>query len=451
MINPTQLHELMKIEEQRFLQEHPESHALSEQAKGSLFAGVPMNWMTKWAGGFPIFVRHAKRSHFIDVDEREYVDFCLGDTGAMTGHSPDESVDAIVQQIWNGLTLMLPTADAIWVSNELSRRFGLPYWQFTLTATDANRFALRIARAVTGRNRILVFNWCYHGTVDETFITLQDSAPVPRKGNLGPAVNPAETTRVVEFNDVDALADALSHEDVACVIAEPVMTNIGIIHPDPGFHDALRTLTRRHGTLLILDETHTICTGPGGYTGEYHLEPDIFTIGKPLASGVPAGAYGLSAEVAERLTAILSQDETDTSGIGGTLAGNALSIAAMRATLARVLTEDNYDKMIALATRFTSGVNDVLAERSLPWHVTQLGARVEYLFQPNRPHNGSEAAALWDHELDRFIHLYMLNRGILLTPFHNMALMSPNTTVEDVDLHTRVFREVTETLSLLDV
>ncbi len=447
MINPTRLHELMAMEEQRFLQEHPESHALSEQAKGSLFAGVPMNWMTKWAGGFPLFVRRAKGSRFVDVDEREYVDFCLGDTGAMTGHSPDESVDAIVQQVRNGLTLMLPTEDAIWVSKELANRFGLPYWQFTLTATDANRFALRIARAVTGRNKVLVFNWCYHGTVDETFITLHGGTVGPRKGNLGPAVNPAETTRVVEFNDIDALAEALSHEDVACVIAEPVMTNIGIIHPNPGFHDALRALTRRHGTLLILDETHTICTGPGGYTGEYHLEPDIFTIGKPLASGVPAAAYGLSAEVAERLTAVLSRNETDTSGIGGTLAGNALSIAAMRATLTHVLTKDNFDKMIALATRFTSGVNDVLTERSLPWHVTQLGSRVEYLFQPTRPSNGSEAAELWDHELDRFIHLYMLNRGILLTPFHNMALMSPNTTVEDVDLHTNVFREVTEALT----
>ncbi len=447
MINPTRLHELMAIEEQRFLKDHPESHALSEQAKGSLFAGVPMNWMTKWAGGFPLFVRRAKGSRFVDVDEREYVDFCLGDTGAMTGHSPDESVDAIVQQVRNGLTLMLPTEDAIWVSNELSNRFGLPYWQFTLTATDANRFALRIARAVTGRNKVLVFNWCYHGTVDETFITLRNGTSGPRKGNLGPAVNPAETTRVVEFNDIDALAEALSHEDVACVIAEPVMTNIGIIHPNPGFHDALRALTRRHGTLLILDETHTICTGPGGYTGEFHLEPDIFTIGKPLASGVPAAAYGLSAEVAERLTAVLSRNETDTSGIGGTLAGNALSIAAMRATLTHVLTKDNFDKMIALATRFTSGVNDVLTERSLPWHVTQLGSRVEYLFQPTRPNNGSEAAELWDHELDRLIHLYMLNRGILLTPFHNMALMSPNTTVEDVDLHTSVFREVTEALT----
>ena len=437
----------MAMEEQRFLQEHPESHALSEQAKGSLFAGVPMNWMTKWAGGFPLFVRRAKGSRFVDVDEREYVDFCLGDTGAMTGHSPDESVDAIVQQVRNGLTLMLPTEDAIWVSKELANRFGLPYWQFTLTATDANRFALRIARAVTGRNKVLVFNWCYHGTVDETFITLRNGTSGPRKGNLGPAVNPAETTRVVEFNDIDALAEALSHEDVACVIAEPVMTNIGIIHPNPGFHDALRALTRRHGTLLILDETHTICTGPGGYTGEFHLEPDIFTIGKPLASGVPAAAYGLRADVAERLTAVLSRNETDTSGIGGTLAGNALSIAAMRATLTHVLTKDNFDKMIALATRFTSGVNDVLTERSLPWHVTQLGSRVEYLFQPTRPNNGSEAAELWDHELDRLIHLYMLNRGILLTPFHNMALMSPNTTVEDVDLHTSVFREVTEALT----
>lgn len=446
-INPERLDELMKREQRRFLLDHPESQSLYTRAQGALFAGVPMNWMTKWAGGFPVFVQSAKGSHFVDVDDRHYVDFCLGDTGAMTGHSPDASVQAISEQIKNGLTFMLPTEDAIWVGEELSRRFGLPYWQFTLTATDANRFALRIARAITRRKRVLVFNWCYHGTVDETFITLSDGSTAPRKGNLGYAVSPTETTEVVEFNDLAALEKALAKQDVACVIAEPVMTNIGIIHPDPGFHEALRELTRRYGTLLIIDETHTICTGPSGYTGKYQLEPDLFTIGKPLASGVPAGAFGMSAAVAEQLQAVLSQDETDTSGIGGTLAGNALSIAAMRATLTHVLTESNFERMIALATRFTDGINDVIAAHSLPWHVTQLGSRVEYLFQPNRPRNGAEAASLWDHDLDRFIHLYMLNRGILLTPFHNMALMSPDTTVADVDLHTAVFAEVTEELT----
>jgi len=440
-INPERLDELMKREQRKFLLDHPESQSLYTRAKGSLFAGVPMNWMTKWAGGFPVFVRSAKGSRFVDVDDRDYVDFCLGDTGAMTGHSPESSVQAISAQVKNGLTFMLPTEDAIWVSEELSRRFGLPYWQFTLTATDANRFALRIARAITRRKRVLVFNWCYHGTVDETFITLSDGAPTPRKGNLGYAVSPTETTQVIEFNDLAALEEALSKENVACVIAEPVMTNIGIIHPDPGYHEALREVTRRYGTLLIIDETHTICTGPSGYTGKHQLEPDIFTIGKPIASGVPAGAYGMSAAVAEQLQAVLSQDETDTSGIGGTLAGNALSIAAMRATLTHVLTESNFERMITLATRFTDGINAVIATHSLPWHVTQLGSRVEYLFQPDRPRNGAEATSLWDHELDRFIHLYMLNRGILLTPFHNMALMSPDTTFADVDLHTPVFEE----------
>ncbi|RIV17175.1 aspartate aminotransferase family protein [Alicyclobacillaceae bacterium I2511] len=447
VVHRTKLKEMTTREMTKFSKEHPQSNLLYKRAKNSLFAGVPMNWMTKWAGGFPVFVKQAKGSHFVDVDGLEYVDFCLGDTGAMTGHSPSYSVDAIVEQSHNGLTFMLPTENALWVSEELSRRFGLPYWQFTLTATDANRFALRIARAVTGRNRILVFNWCYHGTVDETFITLRDHRTGLRTGNLGPAVNPSETTRVIEFNDIDALEEALSHEDVACVIAEPVMTNIGIIHPDPGYHDALRTLTRRYGTLLILDETHTICSGPGGYTGKFQLEPDIFTIGKAIASGIPAGAYGLSAKVAEQLARVLSQEETDTSGIGGTLAGNALSIAAMRATLEFVWTEDNFYKMISLATQFAAGVNHIVTERSLAWHVTQLGARVEYLFQPNRPKNGTEAAASWDHELDHFIHLYMLNRGILLTPFHNMALMSPSTSQEDVDFHTKIFQEVVDELT----
>jgi glutamate-1-semialdehyde 2,1-aminomutase len=336
---------------------------------------------------------------------------------------------------------MLPTEDAIWVGEELSRRFGLPFWQMALTATDANRFAIRLARHVTGRPRILVFDWCYHGSVDETFITLRGGVPGPRSGNLGPPVDPAVTTRVVEFNDVGALEEALAARDVACVLAEPAMTNIGIVHPAPGFHEALRDATRRTGTLLILDETHTICAGPGGYTRAHGLEPDVLTLGKPIAGGVPAAVYGLSAELADRVRRSIRPEESDTGGIGGTLAGNALSLAAMRATLAHVLTEEAYARTIPLAQRFSDGVERVLAAHRLPWHVTRLGCRAEYWFSPTPPRNGAEAAAAVDAELDRYMHLAALNRGILLTPFHNMALICPQTTEEDIDLHTRVFEE----------
>ena len=438
---------LMGQELDRFALEHPRSLALYERARESLLSGVPMNWMTRWAGGFPVFVADAEGARFTDVDGHTYVDLCLGDTGAMTGHSPKASAEAIAEQAQRGITFMLPTEDAIWVGEELRRRFGLPVWQFALTATDANRFTIRLARRLTGRPKILVFNWCYHGSVDETFITLDsDGSTRARTGNLGPPVDPSVTTSVVEFNDLEALERALAPGDIACVLAEPALTNIGIVLPEPGYHDALRDLTRRAGTLLVIDETHTICAGPGGYTRAHALAPDFLTIGKPLASGVPAAVYGFTEEIAVRLGPITSEQDADTGGIGGTLAGNALSLAAMRGTLEHVLTEDAFGRMIALGERFADGVDGVIAERSLPWHITRLGCRAEYLFGPNRPRTGAEAAANADPELDALMHLYALNRGILLTPFHNMALMSPATTEEDIDRHTGVFADAADEL-----
>jgi glutamate-1-semialdehyde 2,1-aminomutase len=433
---------LMEREEQRFVNDHPRSRELSERAKASLLYGVPMNWMTRWPGAYPVFVADAEGASFTDVDDNTYIDLCLGDTGAMAGHSPKVSADAIAEQARHGVTLMLPTADSIWVGEEMARRFGLPYWQFCLTATDANRFVLRLARAITERPKVLVYNWCYHGSVDETVATLgPDGRVEPRHGSVGPQVQPSETTKVIEWNDLDALERALAPGDVACVLAEPALTNIGIVLPEPGYHEALREITRRTGTLLVIDETHTICAGPGGYTAAYGLEPDILTIGKTLASGVPAAAYGLSDEVSDRVVASTIWKEADVGGIGGTLAGNALSLHAMRATLESVLTDEAFERMIALCDRFTDGVQATIDGRSLPWHITQLGCRTEYLFRPNRPRTGTEAAEGLDDDLDAFIHLYLLNRGILLTPFHNMALMSPATSAEDVDRHTEVFAQ----------
>jgi glutamate-1-semialdehyde 2,1-aminomutase len=444
------LAELQAREEARFAETHPRSRELFEHARASLFEGVPMHWMRKWPGGFPVFVREAKGAHFVDVDGTEYVDFCLGDTGAMTGHAPEPTLRAISEQAAKGITLMLPSEDALWVSQELSRRFGVGSWQFALTATDANRFSIRLARHVTDRYKVLVFNWCYHGTVDETFATLRDGVVGPRPGNLGPPVNPAETTRVVEFNDVEGLERELALEDVAVVLTEPALTNVGMVFPEPGFHEALRKLTRRYGTLLAIDETHTICCGPGGYTRAEGLEPDIVTIGKPIAGGIPAAGYGFSHEVAERLSGTIELEDVDVGGIGGTLAANALSLAAMRATLAEVLTDVAFGRMIPLAERWTAGVEAGIAEAGMPWHVSRLGCRAEYLFGPDRPRNGTEAHAAGDFALERYMHLHTLNRGILLTPFHNMALMSPATTEADVDLHTEVFREAVLELASLD-
>ncbi len=308
-------------------------------------------------------------------------------------------------------------------------------------------FSIRLARQITGRPKILVFNWCYHGSVDETFTTLKDGVSKARRGNIGPPVDPSVTTKVVEFNDLEALERALDPRDVACVLAEPVMTNVGIVHPDLGYHRNLRELTRRFGTLLIIDETHTICAGPGGYTCAENLEPDFLVFGKPIGGGVPGATYGFPHEVARSTAKHHNLEDCDTGGIGGTLAGNALSMVAMRATLEKVLTKESFDQMIPMAGRWTAGVEKAIGDFSVPWHVTRLGCRAEYLFSPHRPRNGTEAHDAMDFELERFMHLYAMNRDILLTPFHNMALMSPVTTTGDIDQHTRVFRDALRELA----
>ena len=436
------IEDLLAGEEARFLREHPRSVALSGRAHESLLAGVPMNWMVRWASKIPPFVVSSEGARVTDVDGVTYLDFCLGDTGAMAGHAPAATVEAVIQQTRRGVTFMLPTEDAVWAGQEMARRFGLPQWQFTLTATDANRFAIRMARGLTGRPKILVFNYCYHGTVDETLGVLDDRGAVTlRPGNMGAPVHPSVTTRVVEFNDLEGLERELAAGDVACVLAEPAMTNIGIILPAPGFHDQLRELTRRAGTLLIIDETHTICAGPGGMTAAARLSPDMVTIGKTIAGGIPAAALGMSREVADGVLPEMQSDDTDVSGVGGTLAANALSMAAIRATLEQVLTEDAFHHMIRVAERFTDGLNDVIHRYGMPWSVTRLGCRAEYVFLPQPPTSGGAAAAAIDHTLERLMHLHALNRGILLTPFHNMALMSPATQIADVDRHTAVFEE----------
>src|SRR6266851_2724155 len=446
-IDRARLQSLMEREQKMFVDEHPKSKTLFERGRKSLLAGVPMNWMVKWAGAFPPFVREAQGAHFFDVDGHRYVDFCLGDTGAMTGHGPFATVKAAEEQMRRGITLMLPGEDAIFVAEELQKRFGLAYWQFALTATDANRFSIRLARQITGRPKILVFNWCYHGSVDESFITLQlDGTARVRRGNVGPPVDPSITTKVVEFNDVAGLEAALAPGDVACVLAEPAMTNVGIVHPAIGYHQALRELTRKHDTLLLIDETHTICAGPGGYTRAENLAPDILVFGKPIAGGVPGAAYGFTQDVAKAIADRHSLEDCDTGGIGGTLAGNALSLAAMRATLTKVLTKEAFDRMIPMAERWTAGVEKAISEFGVPWHVTRLGCRAEYQFYSTPPRNGAQAHDAMDFELERFMHLYAMNRGILLTPFHNMALMSPQTDLADVDQHTRVFREALKEL-----
>jgi glutamate-1-semialdehyde 2,1-aminomutase len=442
-INRDHLKKLMKIEEDRFLELHPKSGELFLEAKKVMPGGVPMSWMAKWPGAYPLFVESAQGAHFTDVDGRNYVDLCLGDTGSMTGHSPAPTVTAIEEQLKRGLTAMLPTSDAVTVASDLSRRFGLPLWQFTVTATDANRHVIRYSRLITGRSKIIVIDKCYHGSVDETFATLDENGrTIKRPGNLGAPVNLAETTRVVEFNDLAAMEAALAHGDVAAILMEPAMTNIGIVLPDEGYLQAVGELAKKYGAVWIIDETHTISVGPGGMTALHGLKPDVLTIGKAIAGGIPTGTFGMRAEIAERIRAKVERELIDTGGIGSTLAGNAMSLAAMRATLTQVLTDEAFERMVALGNRWCDGVDAAIKEFELPWYCSRLGARGEYLFQSSAPHTGKEAADAGDFELEQYVHLRLLNDGFLITPFHNMALVSPETTAADIDSHTKAFRDM---------
>lgn len=449
MLDRAKLRQELVSERELHRMRTPQSRALF-QVGDHLLGRVPMTWMNKWAGGYPLYLKQARGNRIIDADDNEYIDFALGDTGAMAGHSPEPTVAAVNTRIGveGGITTMMPSADAEWVAHELTKRFGLPLWSFSLTATDANRWALRIARQVTGKSKVLAFSYCYHGAVDETLVRTGAHGETDfREGNVGPAVHVSETTRVAEFNDLKSVENALKHGDVAVLITEPALTNIGIVLPDPGFMEGLRKLCTEYGALLLIDETHTISAGWGGCTTEWNLQPDIVVIGKSIGGGIPSGVYGVTQELADRIFAAEDADLEDVGGVGGTLAGNVLSTAAMRATLGEVLTPSAFDHMIELATVFREGVEKVLAQTQMPWSIAQLGARTEYRFCSPGPRNGTESAAAFDAELEEFLHLYMSNRGVLLTPFHNMALMCPATIRSDVDRHTELFGEAVVRIS----
>ena len=435
-----------------FGETHPRSGELWQQAREHLPGGVPMLWMAKWPGGWPVYVDAAAGAHFRCVDGIDHVDLCLGDTGAMVGHAPAASVAAITERLARGSTFMLPTADAAIAAGLLADRFGLPEWQFTLSATDANRHVLRYARQATGRRKVLVIDYCYHGTVDEAYATLADDGTVvSRRRNIGPPVPLDETTVVVAFDDIRGLEAALDTGEVAAVLIEPAMTNIGIVLPAEGWHEAVRAACDRTGTILVIDETHTLCAGPGGMTARDGLRPDVVVVGKTIGGGIPAAAWGMSRELADRVRDSLEwagegREDLDVGGVGGTLAGNAVSMAGIRATLAEVLTPEVYPGMIDRATEWADGVQAAIDEFGAPWQVTRLGCRAEYSFRSTPPANGREAADADDFELQQYLHLHALNRGILITPFHNMALMSPATTSADVARHTVAFREAVASL-----
>ncbi len=418
---------MLTREREKFAAANPRSQALAEAAKAHWRSGVPHHWMLDWGTPFPIFVATAEGARLRDVDGHAYDDFCLGDTGSMFGHSPEPVARAIAAQAAQGLTYMLPTADILAIGEKLTAMFGLPFWQIATTASDANRFVLRWCRGLTGRRKILIFHGCYHGAVEDTFLRLKNGEPIHRPGLIGQSYDLRQFTEIVEYNDLPALEAVLAKREIACLITEPALTNIGMVLPAPGYLDAMQALCRRYGTLLVIDETHTISTGYGGYTRTHGLQPDFLTLGKPIAGGLPASVFGFTAAIAEQMTAVEQAAGPGYSGMGTTLSANPLQFKAMRAALEDVITPAAYDRMLPLSAELAAGIAQVIAERDLPWHVSQVGARAEFVCAREKPRNGTEAAAAMAGDLELAIHLYLINRGILIAPFHNMTLVSPQT------------------------
>ncbi len=437
VISNENLADLMDREISLFKTRTPKSALVFRQARDVLLNGVPMPWMSDWSSPHPIYVKAAAGNRITDIDDNTYLDFCLGDTGAMFGHSPPATADAVARQVRRGITTMLPSEDAPWVARQLGQRFGLPYWQVAMTATEANRYVIRICRALTQRPKTLIFNECYHGSLDEALVHLDENGGLALRCEFdsNPGMAKDALTRVVEFNDAGALEAALSHADVACILAEPVMTNCGMVLPEPGYHDRLRELATHYGAYLIIDETHTFSSGPGGYTAAHGLKPDFITLGKAIAGGIPVAVYGFTAQIADQINASFGRKPvSDPMGIGGTLSANAFAINAIRATLTHVATDTAFETMIAGANRMADGLEAAIKSYDLPWSVTRCGARAEMQFMPHPPQKGSEAKAAVYWDLIAYTHLYLANRGVLVTPFHNMMLVSPVTSDGDVDL-----------------
>jgi glutamate-1-semialdehyde 2,1-aminomutase len=436
MINDDQLHELRAREDKIFFERTKKSKEAFENAQDMLLNGTPTPWMGDWGTQHPIFVSKAKGNKLTDIDGNVYTDFCLGDTGAMFGHSPDATVEIVRKQVDMGITSMMPTLDSLEIGKELGKRFGLPLWQVAMTATEANRYVIRYCRALTGRSKVLSMNESYHGSLDETLPHIGPDGKLKLRSDydMNPGVPKDLLSRVVEFNDVEALERELAYEDCACVIAEPVMTNCGMVLPAPGYLEKLRELCTKYGTYLIIDETHTLSNGYGGYTKAYGLKPDFITLGKSIAGGIPVSVYGFTHEVADKINATFGhKGVSDPMGISGTLSGNAFAIAAMRETLTKVATPEAFEKMFAGQERLSDGLEAILTKYDIPWSLTRSGARCELQFMPTLPKNGTEAKDHFDWQLMYYTHVYLANRGLLITPFHNMMLIPPVATDADID------------------
>ena len=446
-----QAKQMITVERERYSALHPKSHMLAKQAAQHFLYGVPMHWMNDWGTPVPLFVESANGAHFTCADGIDYTDFCLGDTGAMFGHSSLAVTNAIALQAQKGFTAMLPSTLAPNVGKALSDFFGLDYWQLATTATDANRFVLRWARAVTQRKKVLVFDGCYHGTIDDAMVDMAlsddtmldtvDGKTINRQSLLGQVQDLTLYSVAVPFNDITAVERELAKCDAAALLTEPALTNCGMVLPNHGFIEGLRALCTKYGTLLVLDETHTISTARGGWAKLNKVTPDFLVVGKPIAGGLPAAAYGFNNEMATRMQAAKDAAPAGHSGIGTTLSGNMMTLAAIHATLTETATEKAYTQMLALAGLLEQQLNDAINAHKLPWNISRMGARLELQFCATSPKNAQQARAAQNDTIESAIHLYLLNRGVLLTPFHNMMLVCPATSKADINKLIQVFNE----------
>jgi glutamate-1-semialdehyde 2,1-aminomutase len=448
MLTHEQLLALKDEEDARFIAARPKTMALWERAQGSMPNGVPMSWHF---GSYHHLMWASKGhgSRFQDADGHEYVDFNIADMSMFTGYGPEPVVRAVSEQVAQGSQFLLPTEDSVVVAEELKRRWDMPKWQFTLSATQANTEAIRISRVVTGRDKVLMFEGKYHGHFDEALVERDADGELVREEE-GLASDATRNTVLVPWNDTDALARALERKDIALVLTEPALTNnVVLLLPEEGFHETLRRLSRDNGTLLAIDETHTLVSGPGGLVKRWGLEPDFVIAGKSIAAGIPMGTYGMTEEVASFL-----QQEKDSEGerhgmiaTGGTLFGNALQMAAARASLTEVLTDAAYESTAALGAKLADGLRTLVADGALPWYVHHLYPRSGYTFAPEPARNAVEAYAIDDHLLRRVIRIWMANRGVWEAIVGAGPVVPVPGTSADVDVYLEAFAGLVERLS----
>lgn len=448
MVNREKLSAQLELERKSYLEKHGKSLQQKEKRREVLLYNAPMNWMQQWPLDFPVTVERGEKHKITDVDGNEYIDFCLGYSAAFPGHGIGEVGKALSGTMEGGMVYTMPSALDAEAGALLKERFGQDYWGFALSATDANRFIIKLCREITGRQKILVFNGCYHGTVEETFAMGEDGKTRTREGNIGIGVDTAKTTTAIEFNDLNALEAELRKEEYACLMMEPVMTNCGIIHPAAGYLETAKALCGKYGTVFIIDEAHTITGDFRGYARKHNLGPDVLILGKCIGGGFPAGAYGVSENIKKRIDAIIRVEYSDTSGIGGTMTGSVMAMAGIKAALTYALTEENYIKAGFNTEMIAEGIRRIIDDNGLCWSVVTLGARFDVWFMEKPGRNAAEAFECHDADLYEYIFTALINRGYIMSPYWNiLGSVSPYISEAECRAFLKTFEEIIRSIN----